>query len=408
MVVTEFNGDDDEFGDDALIPFDGRPLNARENAGIRPPADPPQGGVVHLFAAPLTVDVPEIRRPAPGLMPTIRLRAGALHQIASDAEAALLAAAIPIYIRTGEMVRPIIEEVTAFKGRRTKIARLRSISVDMLRDQLSRAARWERYDARSRKWVPADPPPDVAKTILARDGDWRFRQLTGIITTPTLRPDGSILSEAGYDAATALLLVDPPSMPMAPTKPSREDALAALELLDDLVSEFPFVSPADRSVALSALITPVVRGAMQVAPMHAFTAPEAGTGKSYVVDLAAALATGEIAPVIAAGRNEEETEKRLAAELMTAQPIVSIDNLNGDLGGDFVCQAIERPVVKPARARPVAEPAHREHGYALRQRQQTACGRRRGPARAAVLARRQHGAAGASHLQRRSGRQGAG
>ena len=73
----------------------------------------------------------------------------------------------------------------------------------------------------------------------------------------------------------------------------------------------------------------------------------AGTGKSYVIDIASAITTGEVAAVIAAGRNEEETEKRLSAELMTSQPIVSIDNLNGDLGGDFLCQAIERPIIKP-------------------------------------------------------------
>jgi putative DNA primase/helicase len=85
---------------------------------------------------------------------------------------------------------------------------------------------------------------------------------------------------------------------------------------------------------------------MSVVPLHAFDAPEAGSGKSYLVDLAAALATGELAPVIAAGRNEEETEKRLASVLMTGQPIISIDNLNGGLAGDFLCQAIERPIVK--------------------------------------------------------------
>ena len=64
-------------------------------------------------------------------------------------------------------------------------------------------------------------------------------------------------------------------------------------------------------------MTPVVRGAMQVAPLHAYDAPEAGSGKSYLVDLASTIATGEIAPVLAAGRNEEETEKRLASELIT-------------------------------------------------------------------------------------------
>jgi len=51
-------------------------------------------------------------------------------------------------------------------------------------------------------------------------------------------------------------------------------------------------------------------------------------------------------PVIAAGRNEEETEKRLGAALMVLQPLISIDNVNGTLGGDALCQAVERQIVK--------------------------------------------------------------
>jgi len=192
-----------------------------------------------------------------------------------------------------------------------------------------------------------NPPLEVIHTILAREGDWNFERLIGIITTPTLRPDGSILTTPGYDAATGLLLTSPPLMPAIPEKPSRKDAEAAVKLLNDLLIEFPFVDEASRAVALSILMTPVARGAMQVVPLHAVSAPEARTGKSYLLDTAAAISTGEIAPVIAAGRDEEETEKRLAAELMTGQPIISIDNLNGDLSGDFICQAIERPIVKP-------------------------------------------------------------
>jgi putative DNA primase/helicase len=285
-------------------------------------------------------------REAKGASRIIELRAGALHAIASEAEAALIEAGAPFYARGGEIVRPIIEEVSAFHGRRTKVARLKPVSVDMMRDHLSRAARFQKYSARAKKMVTVDPPPDVAKIILARDGDWRFRPLVGIITTPTLRLDGSILAQP-YDPATRLLLIEPPPMPPIPERPSRDDALAAIKLLSSLLVEFPLVNDSSRAVALSALITPVARGAMQVAPMHAFDAPEAGSGKSYLIDLASAIATGEIAPAIAAGRDEAETEKRLAAELMTGQPIISIDNLNGDLGGDFVCQAIERPTIKP-------------------------------------------------------------
>jgi phage gp37-like protein len=50
--------------------------------------------------------------------------------------------------------------------------------------------------------------------------------------------------------------------------------------------------------------------------------------------------------VIAAGKTEEETEKRLGALLREAVPIVSIDNVNGELGGDALCQMTERPLVR--------------------------------------------------------------
>jgi hypothetical protein len=277
---------------------------------------------------------------------TIALYAGNLHEITSEAEAALIAADVTFYARGGTLVRPIIEDVPASRGRRTKVARLKPVSVETTRDNLSRVAKFEKFDKRTKKMVAADPPYDVAKTLLERDGHWKFPTLKGIITSPTLRPDGSILAVPGYDASTQLLLIDPPPMPAIPEHPTREQAIAAATFLNLLLIDFPFADAASRSVALSALITPAARGAMSVVPLHVFDAPEAGSGKSYLVDLAAALATGELAPVIAAGRNEEETEKRLAALLMTGQPIISIDNLNGGLAGDFLCQAIERPIIK--------------------------------------------------------------
>jgi putative DNA primase/helicase len=276
--------------------------------------------------------------------PMIQARAGDLHNLASEAERALVDAESPFFVRGG-IVRPVIDEMAAAHGQRTKAARLCPVDCDTLIDHLSRAADWMKWNERKKGLVPTDPPRNVAATIIARDGEWKFRRLAGVITTPTLRPDGTILSEPGYDPATQLLLLDPPKLPAIPDKPTRANALSALAYLDKLLDEFPFVDAASRSAALSGLITPVVRGAMPVAPLHATTAPVAGSGKSYIIDLASAISTGERAPVIAAGRTEEETEKRLGAALLNGQAIVSIDNVNGQLGGDALCQMIERPVV---------------------------------------------------------------
>ena len=257
----------------------------------------------------------------------------------------MIAAGTPFFVNSGAIVHPIVEEVTAAKGRKAKVAHLATVGPELLLDYLCRTANWEKWYVRTRQWIPADPPKAVAATILARQGEWTFRRLLGVIPTPTLRPDGTILDQPGYDPATRLLLTDPPAMPPISDRPTRDDALAALELLNTLLVDFPFVDQASRSVGLSALITPVVRGSLPVAPLHVARAPSAGSGKSYLVDLASAIATGQRCPVIAAGRDEAETEKRLGAALIAGYPIISIDNLNGELGGDALCQAIERPVV---------------------------------------------------------------
>src|SRR4029077_1079050 len=127
--------------------------------------------------------------------------------------------------------------------------------------------------------VQIDPPTAVAQVILHRHGEWRFPRASGVITCPTMRPDGSLVMTPGYDPQTRLILIDPPPMPNVPANPSRDDALMALAILEGLLDEFPFADAASRSVALSALITPVVRAAFPVAPMHVISAPEAGSGK---------------------------------------------------------------------------------------------------------------------------------
>jgi putative DNA primase/helicase len=276
--------------------------------------------------------------------PIIRIVAGELAEITRQAERTILSSGI--YQRGPFLVRAVIQEVDAAHGRKTKTAQLIQLDKAYLRLVLAEAARWERYNIRKNDWLATDPPSDIAAGILSRFGDWQFAPVCGVLTTPTMRPDGSILSEPGYDPATRLLLIDPPPMPRIPNEPTREDALAALELLDDLLEEFPLADPPSRAVALSAAISTVARGAYANVPMHAIRSPEAGTGKSYLNDTVSVIATGKLMPVMAAGKDEAETEKRLGAALLAGQPLISIDNVNGILGGDALCQAIERPAVQ--------------------------------------------------------------
>ena len=140
-------------------------------------------------------------------------------------------------------------------------------------------------------------------------------------------------------------------MPRVQTAPSKAEALTALGLLTDLLSEFPFADGASRSVALSMLMTPVLRGALYPAvPLHAATAPAAGTGKSYLADLASAIATGDRCAVAAVAPNPEETEKRLVGAVLAGYPIISLDNCNGELAGDFRARRASDRCCRSARS----------------------------------------------------------
>ncbi|WGR70196.1 MULTISPECIES: bifunctional DNA primase/polymerase [unclassified Bradyrhizobium] len=277
-------------------------------------------------------------------LPTIEVRGGELSNLASRGEEVLSAAGAQIFQRSRQLVRPVVEEVDATRGRKTKICQLIPIVPDYLRDLLCRHARWEILAGK--KHVTIDPPRGIAATMLARTGEWRlFPAVCGVTSAPTMRPDGSLVTEQGFDPQTGLLLVEPPPMPAVPDVPTKSDAEAALKLLEELLVGFPFVDDVARAGALSALITAVARGAFPVTPLHASRAPTAGSGKSFLWDIVAAIIIGHPMPVISTGKDEIEMEKRLGAALMTGQPLISIDNISGELGGDALCQIIERPVV---------------------------------------------------------------
>jgi putative DNA primase/helicase len=276
--------------------------------------------------------------------PVIEIVAGDIAETTSRAEQALIDAKIPFYVRGGKLFRPVIDNVQAADGKVVQAAQLVAVTTEYVIDKLSSITVWKKHDARAKSGLRiVDPPRAIADTLLARHGDWKFPALTGIITCPTLRPDGSTLSTPGYDRTTQLLLVAPPEMPEIVSV--RENAELALDLLLALLKEFPFAEKVDRSVALSALMTVVLRGAIEVAPMHLITAPQRGSGKSFLADLASALAIGQYCPVLAACKSEEEIEKRLIGALLRGLPVISLDNLSVDPSGDTLCQAIERPLI---------------------------------------------------------------
>lgn len=140
-------------------------------------------------------------------------------------------------------------------------------------------------------------------------------------------------------------------VPPIADKPDKAAAKAGLTKLKELLSEVAFSKQDNRerlncSVALAAILTAVLRGAFDLAPLFLFRAHMAGTGKSFLVDIISTIVTGRWCPVVTFDKSIEETQKRLGSLLLEAPPLISIDNLSGDLRGELIAQMVERPVVK--------------------------------------------------------------
>jgi hypothetical protein len=287
-------------------------------------------------------------RPASNL-PVIKIVPGELPRMVDEAEDALITTGAGLFRQGDRVVRVIRDTIKTSEGE-AKTLRLADVGSPHLLERFAGAARWEKYNAREKKWLRADPPSDAVNAYLDRKGDERrLRPLMGVVMTPTIRPDGSLLTEPGYDAQTGLYLNTlGTEFPPVPEWPTKEEAKEALKLLKEPVSKFPFVEGANLSVWLSDFITALVRRSLPCAPMHAYSSPSAGTGKSKLVDIVAVAATGQMAAVTAPGGDEIEMEKRLGAEVLAGHAVISIDNVDEKtpLGGVFLNQCLSQPLVK--------------------------------------------------------------
>lgn len=220
-------------------------------------------------------------------------------------------------------------------------------------------------------------PPLMAVMYLDARGEWDLPVLNGIVSSPLLRADGSIGVTSGYDRDTGLWGADVPDLAdLIPARPSRDEANAALLRVRSRFRTFPFAdattvvpddpydpyaSPTvdisappgkDEAAFLTALLTAVARASLRLSPGILIRAPAmsgAGSGKGLLARCLSIIAFGREPHAVNAGPNNEETEKRIAAELMEGHPVLFLDNLNNtSFKSDLLASVLTE---RPARVR---------------------------------------------------------
>ncbi len=308
---------------------------------VTTPADPP---------------LPEDRPCGPARPATVRVVVGELPEATDQAEAALIQHGAALYQRSGYLCRISHQQAATVRGitRPRGAVTISPLDRDSLLDRLNRFIHWEKWNEKKEAYKRCHAPAAIAQTLLARSGSWNFPPLIGVVSAPTLRPDGSILDQPGYDKTTGLFFdAQNEIFPPIPADPSPEEGRAALQFLKDelfnrrcLNSDrpedqgFSFTNDSDRSAAMAATLTALVRPSLPTAPAFLNRSTRAGSAKSLLADIPALVATGRPATIFELGADPDEVEKRMLSVLLAGDSVINLDNLEVPLTGATLCRAL--------------------------------------------------------------------
>ncbi|AWM39109.1 hypothetical protein GobsT_26150 [Gemmata obscuriglobus] len=268
------------------------------------------------------------------------------HRVNDEAVRAL-AAEPDLYQRGGMLVQVVSTEADAAAGaavRRPPGARVvREVPLPLLRERLTRCARWVRYVGKEDEdYKPVHPPMWSVNAVHAR-GAWPgVRHLEAVVNHPVVLGNGALLAANGYNAPSKLLVCLPPDLHLnVSDRPTQRDAVNAVATLEDVLRDFPFANPAHRAAWLGGLLTPLAWfGFDGPAPMLLIDGNTRGVGKGLLADLIALILTGRRFAVMSYSADKEELRKKITSLAMEGERLVLLDNLAGAVGNDVLDMAL--------------------------------------------------------------------
>jgi hypothetical protein len=200
-----------------------------------------------------------------------------------------------------------------------------------VREVLADAANW--VIPAGEKVKRTHPPDWCVQQVIAR-GQWEnVLPIEGIVETPVMLVDGSILQKPGYDPGSGLFLETKGQFPPIKDNPTRDDALAARDAILEIVEDFPFEADEHRSAWFAAMLTPAARFAFSgPSPLFATDANVPGSGKSMLVDCIATVHTGRIVARTSAPKDDEECRKRITSIVIAGESLMLFDNVAKTFG----------------------------------------------------------------------------
>lgn len=170
---------------------------------------------------------------------------------------------------------------------------------------------------------------DLAALVLeAAATSQRVRELNAITHYPVCVGMAAQVAQPGWNEGAGIYYDEPADLVGLDAMAECATVVDALLVLEETWIDFPFATAADRENFFGALLTPVVRPAVEGnVPMHLVLAAKERTGKTMLLNSVGWVLGDEDVPALQAGTTEEEREKRITSLLLSGETAVHLDNL---------------------------------------------------------------------------------
>ncbi len=171
-------------------------------------------------------------------------------------------------------------------------------------------------------------PSQAALAAVLAGAEWpELATLAGIIGTPVLRRDWTLLQTPGYDPATGLYLAPTVALPAVPERPTAAQVDTARRfVLTTLLGDFEWEDRASLANYLALMVTPLLRRPLKaLVPLGIITASMPGSGKSLLSAALGLLVGQQVLPWPA--DDDAELRKAITSVFTAAAGVVVFDNL---------------------------------------------------------------------------------
>lgn len=231
-----------------------------------------------------------------------------------------------VYVRDGKLVHVTQVSGTYTQKGQHSTHRAQALDASYLRNMAGEHLVTTKVNAKGTTVVTL-PTKQLSDAVLARSYWPTVPMLRDVVGAPFVRADGTVCQEEGYDTTTGMWLALPPGLRRVPENPSSEDVAEARRLiLDTVLRDFPWVSPADRANYVALLFTPMLRELVDcLTPLGLITAAAPSSGKTLLTDLIACTHGGKMATL---PKQDEELEKKINTFFMNEMvPTITFDNI---------------------------------------------------------------------------------